>query len=278
MLKEFIEKHEENIITVITVICIIITLIVVVITWVFNMGEKNKEKNLNTYEEINYKTEMLSEYSDIITNLLKTTKIEELYDKLDFKFLSENSLNRENIRDYLLNNGLIGNSIGIISSDCIQNGDIYIFRYYYKNYNDNKYVNIIESKPYEYVISFEQDITELENYENNYTSSNNNIDCYLSLIDTGNEFIKFNIKITNNNNLDAEIDMNDINTFCLFGKDLEIPVSSVATTSINKLTKNSSVSKELYFNLSQEDKDECEGVKINNINVNGEYFDIEIYF
>ena len=233
MLRDFLEKYEDNIITIVTIFLIILTIVIIIVTWVINVGK-------------NYNNEVIP----------------------------------TDLRRHDRKNNYIGNSVEIISSDCIQNSEIYVFRYYYKNYNDYKYVNVIEREPNIYTITFDQDIEYLGEYNKEiYTGMNNNVECEASLIDIGNNFLKYNIKITNNNNnLTATIDMNDVTTFCLFGDDFQTPVSSVTTTSIEELTKNSSVNMELYFNISQEERDMCKGIRINNVNIGEEYFDIDIFF
>ena len=190
MIKEFLKNNEDNIVSIITIAIIIITLIIVVVIWIFNFSGTSNNENLNYYDKKIYSNEMLSEYENEIVNLLNINRVEELYKKADLKFLSDNGLDEDNFKTYLLSNNLIGNSITIVSSECIEYENVYIFRYYYKNYSDYKYVNLIETAPDEYTISFEQEKVSSDIYSKSYFGNNNGVEAEISIVESGNDFIK----------------------------------------------------------------------------------------
>lgn len=278
MFKDFIKEHEDNVISFVTIAIIVIVLIIVICMWVFNFFGIENEENLNTYNNINYDDTMKEEYTEELKFLLQLRNTDSLYNKMDLQFLADNDLNETNFKSYLLKNNFIGNSIEIISSETLQLNDKYVFRFYYKNYDDYKYVNIIETTPENYTLSFEQESSKITSQMNSIFANSNGIDFELKLVETGNDFVRYNIKITNNNNLDIGIDFNDITTFALVGENINIPVASIVAQDINTLSSNSTINRELYFAISNEMFTECNGLQVNNILINGEYVNVTITF
>lgn len=275
MLKEFIKENEENVISIVTIIIIIITIIIIIIMWILAFSNNNYEQPLNTYEQVNYVEEKTQQYQNIILNLLNTRNVEKLYSNMDLEYLNKNNINEDNVRNYLLTNNLIGNSIEIVSATNFSEGEVYIFRFYYKNYNDYKYVNIIEHSPDDYTISFEQEEID-SNTQISYHGTNNEVSCDLIVLEQTNDYVRYKIRITNNNSLDLHIDFNDINTFTLIGDNFSIPVASVVAEDISDLTQGSSVSKELYFSISSEQLNSCNYLGVRNLTINNSTFDILI--
>ena len=125
MLRDFLEKYEDNIITIVTIFLIILTIVIIIVTWV--VGKNYNNEVLNLYENVSYIDQMTEEYKNEIRNLLNTSNIDDLYNKIDVRFLSENSLNENNIREFLLKNNYIGNSVEIISSAALLNLLFFIY-------------------------------------------------------------------------------------------------------------------------------------------------------
>lgn len=275
MLKDFIKENEENIISIVATIIIIITIIVIIIMWFFTFSKNDNGQPLNSYEQVNYVEEKTEQYQNIILNLLNTRNVEELYSMMDLEYLNKNNINEENVRNYLLTNNLIGNSIEIVSSTNFSEGEVYIFRFYYKNYNDYKYVNVIEHSPDDYSISFEQEEID-SNTSISYHEAVNQVACDLIALEQTNDYIRYELKITNNNSLDLHVDFNDINTFTLIGDNFSISVAGIVAENITDLTQGSSVTKELYFNISSEQLNNCNYLGIKNLSINNNSFDILI--
>lgn len=279
MFKDFLKENEENVISFVTILIIIIGIIVVLCTFIISFSDNEEDEIINKISPYSYTENMIIEYENIVKNLLNARNTEELYNKLDANYITKNNLNQENVKSFLIDNGLVGNSVAIISSEVFQQDEIYIFRYYYKNYSDNKYVNVIELSPNEYYISFDQEIGDINTSQIRYSSDIDNIYFDLSLVEKSEDSVKFLIKVLNQGEFDIFVDFNDINTFSLIKENGDIyKLSGVVAQDNNLIQPNSSITRELYFSINSEDYNECIGMQVLNININGENKDIIIEF
>lgn len=279
MFKDFLKENEENVISFVTILIIIIGIIVVLCTFIISFSDNEEDEIINKISPYSYTENMIIEYENIVKNLLNARNTKELYNKLDSNYITKNNLNQENVKSFLIDNGLVGNSVAIISSEVFQQDEIYIFRYYYKNYSDNKYVNVIEISPNEYYISFDQEIEDIDMSQIRYSSDIDNIYFDLSLVEKNEDSVKFLLKVLNQGEFDVFVDFNDINTFSLIKENGDIyKLSGVVAQDNNLIQPNSSITRELYFSINSEDYNECIGMQVLNININGENKDIIIEF
>ena len=280
----YLKDNEENAISFFAIVVMVISFVVVIFMWIFNSLGGNNSNNsnnnatgsINSYTELSYDEVKKDYYSDLLTSLLKFNNSEKLYSITSLEYLNSNSLNEQNFKNFLIKNNLISNSIDIISCDIFAQGNSRVYRFYYKAYSDYKYVNVIEKNPNEYEISFDQDISNISEYTDTYNGSNNNVDCELKLTEKGENYVRFNLRVTNNNAQDIYINLNNLNTFALIGDGISIPLSSVVAENISSLSTGSSINRELYFSIASEDYNNCKQLRISNIEINGEYFDILI--
>lgn len=276
----YLKDNEENAISFLAIAVIVISFIVIIVMWINNSFSSNKSNidtsSINAYTESSYDEVKKEYYSKLLTSLLKFNNSEKLYSITSLEYLNSNSLNEQNFKNFLIKNNLISNTIDIISCDIFAQGNSRVYRFYYKAYSDYKYVNVIEKNPNEYEISFDQDISNISEYTDKYNGSNNNVNCELELTEKGENYARFNIRITNNNAQDVYINLNNLNTFSLIGDGISIPLSSVVAENISSLSTGSSINRELYFSVSNEDYTSCKQLRISNIEINGEYFDILI--
>ena len=235
-MKKFLEENEENLVSIITILFIVLSVFIIIILWVNTIGDITN-KAINQLTEVDYDNNMKNEYQNILSTLLNTNHIDELYKKLEIEYISKNNINEDNIREFLLKNNLIGNSIYFISSDVIDNiNGTKIFRFYYKNYSNYKYVNVIEINPNEYYISFEQE--NIVDYINFVTSGvYEGIRYEIAPLETTSNSIKYELKITNENELDANIDFNDVNALQLVTSSGNISLGGVIAENNKNITK-----------------------------------------
>ena len=276
-MKKFLEENEENLVSIITILFIVLSVFIIIILWVNTIGDITN-KAINQLTEVDYDNNMKNEYQNILSTLLNTNHIDELYKKLEIGYISKNNINEDNIREFLLKNNLIGNSIYFISSDVIDNVDgTKIFRSYYKNYSNYKYVNVIEINPNEYYISFEQE--NIVDYINFVTSGvYEGIRYEIAPLETTSNSIKYELKITNENELDANIDFNDVNAIQLVTSNGNISLGGVIAENNKNITKGSTISRELYYNIDENSISNIIGITIYNVKVGEKSFNLEIYF
>lgn len=276
-MKKFLEENEENLVSIITILFIVLSVFIIIILWINTIGNITNQA-INQLTEVDYDNNMKAEYQNILNTLLNTNHIDELYKKLEIGYISKNNINEDNIREFLLKNNLIGNSIYFISSDVIDNiNGTKIFRFYYKNYSNYKYVNVIEINPNEYYISFEQE--NIVDYINFVTSGvYEGIRYEIAPLETTSNSIKYELKITNENELDANIDFNDVNAIQLVTSSGNISLGGVIAENNKNITKGSTISRELYYNIDENSISNIIGITIYNVKVGEKSFNLEIYF
>lgn len=134
------------------------------------------------YEDVDEKKIAIDVYKSKLIQLLAERDLEQLYQKLDEEYKIEKNITEKNYQAFLEDSGFISNN-GISIGECtvnIQKEDVYVYRFNYTCNNNSRYVNVIETKPYEYTLSFEQDSISVSN--NIYIQTNK--DTFFSNIKT----------------------------------------------------------------------------------------------
>lgn len=150
-------KNTFNFTILYIVVYIALAVLVLIYIWFpkgINFGISNSKF---TYEDVDEKQKAIDMYKVKVTLLLKENDLEQLYQKLDDEYKSKYHINEDNFQFFLEESSLISKkdvSLGECSVN-IQNGDIYVYRFSYLCNNKSKYVNVIETKPDEYTLSFE---------------------------------------------------------------------------------------------------------------------------
>lgn len=116
------------------------------------------------YDNVDEKEKGIETYKSQVESLLSGQDMPALYAKLDDEYKNEHNINEENYKSFFEGSGLIAKTHNnevknvITIENCtvnIKNDDIYIYRYEYICNSKRCYINVIETKPYEYTISFE---------------------------------------------------------------------------------------------------------------------------
>lgn len=169
-----INDIEKKYIYLIFGIAIILFIIVLVVIWspMFNNNENKtlaEFTNYNNYVEIKKK-----EYKNKILNYINIENIDETINKIDDTFLKNYNLDKDNVKQFLIDNEMVGysSSSTIVSfSNLITDNKKYIYSYVYKIGNNEKKIHIIENYYNDYTISFEQEgypIIATEGYMSKY--------------------------------------------------------------------------------------------------------------
>ncbi len=277
MIKDFLNKHSDDAISIATISIIVIAIIIVIITWIGGIKNTiNSKKMIDTFNSYNYIDLKKEEYEKLLYEYLKIKNSDKLYKVIDKSFLQKNNIEESNFKNYMLSNNYIGNSIAITSSKCYISGDYYIFSYSYDNYNTTQYVSVVESMPGEYYISFGNTLESFDEELEAYYGSANSIECQLNIIESTQDHIKYVLTITNESNFNADINYNDINTFALIGENVAYNVDSIVAQDITSLSSKSTYKKELVFSISPNELKECDKFVLRNVSINGKMFDVEI--
>ena len=238
-----------------------------------------------TYEDVDEKEKAIELYRIKIMSLLTEKDLDQLYEKLDDDYKAEKNINEKNYQAFLEDSGFISNN-GISVGECtvnIQKADVYVYRFNYTCNNVLKYVNVIETKPYEYTLSFEQDKIPIVN--NTYTETNegtissstktsiiDNIKYEVTKTTLRENGITYTLKITNNSDKNVEYNFDNITNVTAImsdGKRANMG-GTVISADEDILTPGSSLEKELFFAVSSQDQDKIKTIRLQQVKIGDE--------
>lgn len=268
-------------------------LAILVLLWIW--WPKNSNNKFSTdfkYVDVDEEKKASDMYALKIKPLLAKKDLPLLYSKLNFAYKKQYNLNENTYQSFLEGKNYISQNIDIIESSInIQDDDVYVYRYKYKSNGYICYVNVIETKPYEYTLSFEQDTIPIVNNSSNNSSENsssNTSNVTISNIDdvkyelskeriTENS-ITYILEITNNSDKTIEYKLDNITNVLAILSDGRIANlgGAVVTSDDYVLTPNSYLKKELFFPISSVDQNKIESIKIKNVRIGDEKKTINI--
>lgn len=273
-------KKTFNISVAFVIVYIILAIIILVVIW-----HPKIQNNMSGEMEYDNVTDGEKRCQDLylsqIRFYLKEQNSDELLKKLDKSFMENNNLNESNYKEFLLKNHIIGKNPTLKEGSFSKQSDnvyVYRFKYYLNGYQ--RYVNVIETYPYQFTISFEQDSLPLINNSSNETTlkstvKNNNIDnvkyevSKTSVRDNG---ITYTLKITNNSDKDVEFNFDNITNVSVILSDGKIANLGAAVISSDDdiLTPGGSLTKELFFAVSSQDQNKITNLRIQNVSIGDE--------
>lgn len=244
-----------------------------------------------TYEDIDEKEKAIDIYKTKIISLLAEKDLNQLYQKLNEEYKSEKNITEKNYQVFLEEAGFISNN-GISVGECtvnIQKADVYVYRFNYTCNNVSKYVNVIETKPYEYTLSFEQNSIPIVN--NTYTETNegtissstkttiiDNIKYEVTKTILRENGITYTLKITNNSDKNVEYNFDNITNVTAImsdGKRANMG-GTVISADEDILTPGSSLEKELFFAISSQDQNKIKTIRLQQVKIGDEIKTVSI--
>lgn len=273
-------KKERILIYVAIFIVICIFIYVLYLIW-SPMIKSSLYSDINKYDStISYQNYMTDYYKDYISENLKITNFDLLYENLDENYIETIDQNGEkgNVRTFLLENNLISNDITIIDEKFYSSSNKNVYRYTYITHNMTKYINIIEFKPFEFVINFDQNNLSSIIDDNVVNSSRNNVDYKFEVIESTENSIRYKLSITNNSNDSYQFDFSNLNSLQILSNEKYANMALVANSSDSEFILNygDSRSIEVLFNISLEDQMSVTAFKFNNVIINGSNSSVEI--
>lgn len=238
-----------------------------------------------TYEDIDEKEKAIDIYKTKIMTFLTENDLEQLYQKLDEDYKAEKNITEKNYQAFLEESGFISKN-GISIGECtvnIQKDDVYVYRFKYTCNNVSKYVNVIETKPYEYTLSFEQNSIPIVN--NTYTETNegtissstkttiiDNIKYEVTKNTLRENGITYTLKITNNSDKNVEYNFDNITNVTAIMSDGKRANMGGAVISADEdiLTPGSSLEKELFFAISSQDQNKIKTIRLQQVKIGDE--------
>lgn len=284
-----------------TTLFIVVYAILAIIVSLFIWWPKDKLNNVNgnfKYSDVDEEQMAIDIYKTELTPLLSKKNMDKLYEKLNYNYMAQNNITKDNYKSFLETCNYISDSVNIIECSVSRQGnDIYIYKFKYSSNNEIHYVNLIESFPYEYSLSFEQDTipivdntSSISNIENNSKSeeTSNNSNTKTSVIDDivyeikvntiRDNGISYTLKITNNSDKNAEYNFDNITNVSAIMSDGKIANmgGTVISSEEDIVTPNGSLEKDLFFAISSQDQYKIKTIRILNAKIGEEKKTINI--
>ena len=281
--------EKDKIVTRMSILCVaVIALIVIIVLiniWAPSKSTKNKNLSFTYNDEIEYKKKgYMAIYNDV-RSMLFESNVSTLYEKMDQDFLNENLLTKDNFKDYLVKNNLIGKNIKFISYNYYEGSEnvTYIVKYSLTDSTgttQTKTINIIESSPYDYTLSFDiYSIPTKDNLDINVTVEG--LEIKVSLIERRENYIKLALTISNVSENTVNIDFRDLNTVYLqLSNNRDVKQTGIVTSdSANIILNNGSyVNRELTFNVNLDNQSLIKSMVFSNIKINSKTKTIKVDF
>lgn len=269
----------------------VLAVLVIIYIWWPKGNDSIVSNSKFTYEDIDEKEKAIDIYKTKIISLLAEKDLNQLYQKLNEEYKSEKNITEKNYQAFLEEAGFISNN-GISVGECtvnIQKADVYVYRFNYTCNNVSKYVNVIETKPYEYTLSFEQNSIPIVN--NTYTETNegtissstkttiiDNIKYEVTKTILRENGITYTLKITNNSDKNVEYNFDNITNVTAImsdGKRANMG-GTVISADEDILTPGSSLEKELFFAISSQDQNKIKTIRIQQVKIGDEIKTVSI--
>lgn len=269
----------------------VLAVLVIIYIWWPKGNDSIVSNSKFTYEDIDEKEKAIDIYKTKIISLLAEKDLNQLYQKLNEEYKSEKNITEKNYQAFLEESGFISNN-GISVGECtvnIQKADVYVYRFNYTCNNVSKYVNVIETKPYEYTLSFEQNSIPIVN--NTYTETNegtissstkttiiDNIKYEVIKTILRENGITYTLKITNNSDKNVEYNFDNITNVTAImsdGKRANMG-GTVISADEDILTPGSSLEKELFFAISSQDQNKIKTIRLQQVKIGDEIKTVSI--
>lgn len=263
----------------------VLAVLVIIYIWWPKGNDSIVSNSKFTYEDIDEKEKAIDIYKTKIIPLLAEKDLNQLYQKLNEEYKSEKNITEKNYQAFLEESGFISNN-GISVGECtvnIQKADVYVYRFNYTCNNVSKYVNVIETKPYEYTLSFEQNSIPIVN--NTYTETNegtissstkttiiDNIKYEVTKTILRENGITYTLKITNNSDKNVEYNFDNItNVIAIMSDGKRANMGgTVISADEDILTPGSSLEKELFFAISSQDQNKIKTIRLQQVKIGDE--------
>lgn len=276
------QKNEKFLIYFSIIVIAIIFVIVIYFIW-SPIIIYSSNSDLNNYDSsIEYEDVMIDYYENYLMDNLKISNFENLYNHISSNYMrSLGYENKDQIRQYLIDNNLISMDVNVTNIDYSTDGIKNVYRVAYITHNITKYVNIIENKPYNFVLDFEQD--NLKSILNkNREIRNDDILYEFEIIDSNDNSIKYRISLTNESVSDIyKFDFSNLNSLQIidnYSNYSNMALVANSSSSDYTITPGSSKSIEVLFNISFDRQMNISGFRFNNVEVNDSISSIEVNF
>lgn len=274
---------------------VIVAIVIVLILWLPKNGDLQKQLDYTSYNVDTTNEKFKDIYSNDLAGKLITKNYTGLFKVMDKEYLKLNNLTENNFDDFLRDNSYYYENIKLNDYQVVDLNKLRIYAFTYKigslyiknadgvwgNSPILKNVNVIESKPYEYVVNFNDDFNKYFTYLNtDKFFLDNGVKYKISFSRNLLDKVEFKITVENVDNENLEIDFAEITTSKVVMSDGYTLYKSVNYSSYGndskKQEKGTTVEKNLIFDIPLSSQLDIKYIRLSKVNVNGKILDVDI--
>jgi hypothetical protein len=232
------------------------------------------------YSDINFEDNVRGMYIGELKGLLMPKNIDKLYSKLDSEYITKNGFTKDTFYNYATTKRLLNTNAVFYEYQVATQGDTYVYIFKYRSNGFERVVNLIETKPYEYTLSFDQDSVPSIG-QVSAVKFNSDMKFEVTTLESKKDSIKYELKITNNGTKEADFDFLDINSILLVKSNGNtVSLAAVVASSDNEglLPANSTITRELFYSVDLQEQGSLKGLIFKDVLIDGNKQDIEIDF
>lgn len=278
-------KNKNDFILLSIAFVILIMIITSIVAVIFIWFPSKKNNDITSYEYKGLEDEIIKYYQRTLERMLRKSNAKLLVEYLDDEYVKDlgfDKNNPEQIISYLNSKHLLTVQPSILEYKVSKNDDtgVYVYDFTYRTNGFKRNVYVIETQPYVYSISFDQEKSPTT-AQKNVQKTINNVKVELSLLESTTESLKYNLKVTNIGSDIVKLDLNDVSSVELnLNNGQKIKLSSVVVSENDEyeLTNNSYINQELFFNVPLENHGEIKSIILYNVLIGNEKTTIEVEF
>lgn len=255
------------------IIYLVITLIIVVFIWIPKTDGRMKYSKVNIE---NKKQELVKYYYNNILSKFRSLSKENISSLLSDEYLLYVNKSNEQVVNELEEKGMFSSEITMSSMTVYEDKGTYVYTATINGLNDNIKINIIEKEPYSYVIAFD----DFYSYSNDVGSvTKENIKFTIDNEYRNFEYIKYNLRIENKENVYCSFNFSDIKGVQAVLEDgTKFNLANAVATEISTVVKKSStITKQFVFNIPVQLQNSIEYIIFNDVKIDSATMNIKIY-
>lgn len=268
MLEAFknLDKKQKIWISIVVIIYLIILVISIKIIW---FPKTDKLENEMTQYSFSGTFQQVSsnKYLTKVNSYITGNNTDELFNLLEDNYKTLNGITENTVYSFLESKLLIGEDARVTNYSVSNEGDTYIYKYNYEVKGIDRVLYLVEEKPYNYKLIFDNENVPIINTEEIERSVNGVLFKFLITGKTNNS-IKYKVTITNTNDVNLKFNFSDINNVTLNTKNngsIKLSSSILSSLDSNSIPKNSTIVKEFMFDIGFEQQGDISGFTFSNV-------------
>lgn len=252
---------------------IFITLIVLIFIWIPKTDGRIKYDKVNMDSK---KQELATYYYNKILSEFKNLNKESVSSLLSNNYLNFSNKENKEIINELEEKGVFSSEISMSNMTVYEDKGTYVYTATINTLNDNIKINLIEEKPYNYAIAFD-DFYSFTNSEKTVTKEN--IKFTIDSEYRNFEYIKYDMRIENKENVYCSFDFNNITGVQAVLEDGTkfALANAVSTEAATVVRQNTTISKQFVFNIPVQLQNSIEYIIFNDVKIDSAIMNIKIY-